>query len=75
MTVHMESCTAKDDFKLRKLASDLANLRYNSKALIIVAVFADGSVAFDRERGLTPEDARHEVITAANKVRTLMESR
>ncbi len=73
MKAHMESCTGKDDFKLRKLATDISNLRYNSKALIIVAVFADGAVAYDSERGMTPEDARNTIITAANHVRNLMD--
>ncbi|HEY4358237.1 MAG TPA: hypothetical protein VGN16_21000 [Acidobacteriaceae bacterium] len=44
-------------------------LLQTSQARIVVALYDDGFFAFTYRQGISPEDLRHELITAANKIR------
>jgi hypothetical protein len=42
---------------------------------MVVMLCADGEFAYAYNRGISAEDLRHELITAANKIRNMMEAK
>lgn len=71
---HWITCPAKQDRFDREKTKAVGELRRSTKARVVVALYDDGH-AWASGTGISGDDLRHELITAANKIRNEMGGR